>query len=149
MSSHLAELMEMYRKQQLLAKKKTARGALSFDSPPPAKSSNLKSPFTPTRSAANIIGATQADEDFERDSLASQSSSTTARIRLQEQYVKVAKFFKDKHSPEEIKEYIREIVLNTMVKSAIYEDLDPAGRAYGGFKTKKCTACPVSRFISA
>ena len=84
MSHQFAEMMEMHRKQQLMAKKKTARGALSFDSPSPAKSRKLKSPFTPPRNAADIIGATQADEDFERDSLASQSSRTTARIRLQE-----------------------------------------------------------------
>jgi hypothetical protein len=38
---------------------------------------------------ADIIGVTQADEDFERDSLASQSSSTTARIRLQENMSKL------------------------------------------------------------
>ncbi len=54
--------------------------------------------------------------------------------------------YKDKCSPEEIKERIREIAFNAMVKSAIYEDLDPADRAYGGLK-KKCTACP--QFISA
>jgi hypothetical protein len=40
MSRQLAEMMEMHRKQQLMAKKKTARGNLSFDSPPPAKSAN-------------------------------------------------------------------------------------------------------------
>ncbi len=84
MSRQLAEMMEMHWKQQLMAKKKTARAALSFESPPPAKSRKFNSPFTPTRTAADIIGATQADEDFERDSLASQASRTTARIRLQE-----------------------------------------------------------------
>ncbi len=84
MSCQLAEMMEMHRKQQLIAKKKTARAALSFESPPPKKSRKFKSPFTPTRTAADIIGATQADEDFERDSHASQSSRTTARIWLQE-----------------------------------------------------------------
>jgi hypothetical protein len=77
----------------------------------------LKSPFTPTRTAADFIGATQADEDFERDSLASQSSCTTARIRLQEKYVKVATLYKDECTPEEIKERIREIAFNAMVKS--------------------------------
>ncbi len=90
MSRQLAEMMEMHRKQQLMAKKKTARSALSFESPPPAKSRKFKSLFTPPGNAADIFGATQADEDFERDSLASQSSRTTARIRLQEKYVKVA-----------------------------------------------------------
>ena len=58
-------MMEVHRKQQLTAKKKTARGAHSFDSPPLAKSRKLNCPFNPTRSAADIIGATQADEDFE------------------------------------------------------------------------------------
>ena len=82
-------MMEMHRKQQLMAKKKTARAALSFESQPPAKSRKLQNPFTPTRTAADIIGATQADEDFERDSLASQSSRTTARIRLQENMSKL------------------------------------------------------------
>jgi hypothetical protein len=90
----------------------------------------------PPRTAADIIGATQADEDFERDSLASQSSRTTARIRLQEKFVTVATFYIDESSPEEIKERIREIAFGAMVKSAIYEDLDPADRAFDGFKKK-------------
>ena len=97
-----------------MAKKKTARAAISFESPPPAKSSKFQSPFTPTRT---VIGATQADEDFERYSLASQSSCTMARIRLQEKYVKVATLYKDECTPEEIKERIREIAFNAMVKS--------------------------------
>ena len=93
MSRQLAEMMEMHRKQQLMEKKKTARTSLTFESPPPAKFRKFKSPFTPPKTAADIIGATQADEDFERDSLASQSSSTTARIRLQEKFVTVATFY--------------------------------------------------------
>jgi hypothetical protein len=133
MSRQLAEMMEMHRKQQLMAKKKTARAALSFESPPPAKFRKFKIPFTLPRTAADIIGATQADEFFERDSLASQSSCT-ARIRLQEKYVKVATLYKDELSPDEIKERIRDIVFSAMAKSAIYEDLDPADRAYGGLK---------------
>jgi hypothetical protein len=98
----------------------------------------LKSPFTQTRTAANIISATHADEDFERDSLASQSSRTTARIRLQEKYVKVATLYTDECTPEEIKEHIHEIAFDAMKKSAIYEDLDPADRAYGGLKKMYC-----------
>jgi hypothetical protein len=42
--------------------------------------------------------------------------------------------YKDECSPEEIKESIREIAFNAIVKSAIYEDLNPADRAFGGFK---------------
>jgi hypothetical protein len=38
MSCQSAKMMEMYRQQQLMAKIKTARAALSFKSPPPAKS---------------------------------------------------------------------------------------------------------------
>jgi len=131
LSRQLAEMTELHRKQQLMEKKKTARSSLSFESPPPAKFHKSKIPFTPPRTSANIIGATQADEDFERDFLASQSSRTTARIRLQEKFVTVATFYTDESSPEEIKERIRD---GAMVKSAIYEDLDPADRAYGGFK---------------
>ncbi len=96
----------------------------------------MKSPFTPPRSAADIIGATQADGDFEHDSLASQSSRTTARIRLQEKFVKVATIFKDECPPEEINVRIRDIVFNSMAKSVVYEDIDPADRAFGGFKKK-------------
>ena len=48
--------------------------------------------------------------------------------------VKVATLFKNKCSPEEIKERICDIAFNAMVKSAIYQDLNPADRAYGGFK---------------
>ena len=63
-----------------------------------------------------------------------QSSRTTARIRLQETCVKVATLYKDECPPEEIKERIREIAFNAIVESAIYEDLNPADRAFGGFK---------------
>ena len=67
-----------------------------------------------------------------------QSSRTTARIRLrvQEKYVKVPTLYKDELSPDEIKQHIRNIAFTAMAKSAIYEDLDPADRAYGGFKKK-------------
>ncbi len=68
-SRQFAEMMEMHRKQQLFATKKPVLASLSFDQPPSAKSRKLKSPFSPKRSAAYIIGATQADEDFERDIL--------------------------------------------------------------------------------
>jgi hypothetical protein len=132
----LAEMTEMHRKQQLMEKKKTARSSLSFESPPPARSRKFKSPFTPPRTAADIIGATQADEDFERDSLASQSSRTTARIRLQEKYVKVATLYKDEMTSDEINKRIRDIAFTAMAKSVIYEDIDPADRAFGGFKKK-------------
>jgi hypothetical protein len=101
-----------------MAKKKVARAALSFESPPPAKSRKLKSPFTPPRTAADIIGATQANEDFECDSLALQSSRTTARIRLQEKYVTVATLYKDESTPEENKDRICDIAFNAMVKSS-------------------------------
>jgi hypothetical protein len=84
----------------------------------------------PKRSAADIIGTTQADEDFDRDSLASQSSCTTARIRLQ--FVKVATIFKDESSPEEINESIHYIGFKAMAKAVIYEDTNPADRAFGG-----------------
>jgi hypothetical protein len=110
---------------------------LSFESPPPVKFRKFKSPFTPPRTSADVIGEMQADEDFERDSLASQLSRTTARIRLQEKYVKVATLYKDELSPDEIKQRIRDIAFTAMAKSAIYEDLNPADRAYGGFKKKK------------
>ncbi len=46
----------------------------------------------------------------------------------------VATLYKDELTPEEIKERIRDIAFNAMVKSAIYEDLDPADRVYGGLK---------------
>jgi hypothetical protein len=134
LSRQLAEMTELHRKQQLMEKKKTARSSLSFESPPPAKFRKFKTPFSPPRTAADIIGATQADEDFERDSLASQSSRTTARIRLQEKYVTVATLYKDELTPEEIKKRIRDIAFTAMAKSVIYEDIDPADTAYGGFK---------------
>jgi hypothetical protein len=136
LSRQLAEMTELHRKQQLMENKKTARSSLSFDSPPPAKSRRFKAPFTPPRTAPDIIGATQADEDFERDSLASQSSRTTARIRLQEKFVTVATLYTDELSPDEIKMRIRDIAFTAMAKSVIYEDIDAADTAYGGFKKK-------------
>ncbi len=64
MSRQFDAMVEMHRKQQLMTKIKSALAALSFDSPPPAKSRKFKRPFTLTRSAADIICATQTDEDF-------------------------------------------------------------------------------------
>jgi hypothetical protein len=141
LSRQLAEMTELHRKQQLMENKKTARSSLSFDSPPPAKSRRFKAPFTPPRTAADIIGATQADEDFERDSLASQSSRSTARIRLQEKYVKVATLYKDEMTPEELKKRIRDIAFSAMSKAVIFEDIDAADRDYGGFKRNNVWPC--------
>jgi hypothetical protein len=146
MSCQFAEMMEMHRKQQLVAKKKSAQGALSFDSPHLAKSRKLKSSFTLTRSAADIIGATQADEISNATFLASQSSRTTARIRLQEKYVKVATMYKDECSPEEIKERISEIAFNAMVKLQYLRTSIPQTDHIEGSK-KLCTVC--LQFISA
>jgi hypothetical protein len=56
MYSKITEMMEMHRKQQLMAKKKIARTSLSFESPPQAKFRKFKSPFTTPRTAADIIG---------------------------------------------------------------------------------------------
>ncbi len=126
-----------------MANKKSARASLSFETPPPAKSRKLQSPFSPKRSAANIISATKADADFERDSLTLQPSRTTARIRLQEKFVKVATIQKDECSPEEIKECTRDIAFNAMAKSVKYEDINPADRANGGFKKKNVRAANI------
>jgi hypothetical protein len=144
LSRQLAEMTELHRKQQLMENKKTARSSLSFDSPPPAKSRRFKAPFTPPRTAPDIIGATQADEDFERDSLASQSSRSTARIRLQEKYVKVATLYKDEMTPEELKKRVRDIAFSAMSKSVTFEDIDAADMDYGGFKRNNVRACLVS-----
>ena len=46
----------------------------------------------------------------------------------------VATLYKDEMSPDEIKERIRKIAVTAMAKSVIYEDIDPADTAYGGFK---------------
>jgi hypothetical protein len=94
----------------------------------------LKSPFTPPTSSADIIGATQADDDFERGSLALQLSRTSARIRLQEKFTKVASIFKNECPPEEINKRIRDIPFNAMAKSVVYEDIDPADWTFEGFR---------------
>ena len=134
MSRHFAEMMEQHRKEQLMSKK-TTRSALSFDSPPPPpKTRKLPMRFTPEKYAPEIIGATQADDDFERDSLASQSSRTTARVRLQEKFVIVETMYKDESTPAEISERIRQIATDAMTKSGVYEDIDPENKAFGGFK---------------
>ncbi len=46
----------------------------------------------------------------------------------------VATLYTDELSPDEIKTRIRDIAFTAMAKSVIYEDLNPADRAYGGFK---------------
>jgi hypothetical protein len=135
MTRHFAEMMEQHRKEQLMAKKKTAWSALSFDSPPPPpKSRKFPMRFTPERNAAEIISATQADDDFERDSLASQSSRTTARVRLQEKFVIIETILKVDCTPGEISERIRHIATDSMAKSGVYEDIDPEDKPFGGFK---------------
>jgi hypothetical protein len=48
--------------------------------------------------------------------------------------VTVATLYTDELSPDEIKMRIRDIAFTAMSKSVIYGDLDPADRAYGGFK---------------
>ncbi len=58
--------------------------------------------------------------------------------------MKVATLYKDECTPEEIKERIREIAFNAMVKSAIYEHLDPADRAYGGLKKENVLSTHLS-----
>jgi hypothetical protein len=68
------------------------------------------------------------------------SSRTTARIRLQEKFVKVATIYKDECSPPEINERIRDIAFNAMAKSVVYEDINPADRVFGGFKGKTVRA---------
>jgi hypothetical protein len=55
MTRHLAEMMEQHRKEQLIAKKKTARSVLSFDSPPPPKSRKSLLRFTLERNLPEII----------------------------------------------------------------------------------------------
>jgi hypothetical protein len=89
---------------------------------------------------ADIIRATPADEDFERDSLVSQSSRTTARVRIQDKFVKVATMYKDECTSEKIKERIRDIAVNAMAKSVTYEEIDAADKAYGGFKKRNVLA---------
>jgi hypothetical protein len=96
----------------------------------------------PERNVAEIISATQADEDFERDSLTSQSSRTTARVRLQEIFVLVETILnfpnnwdlKDDSTPAEISERICQIATDAMAKSAMSEDIDPEDKPFGGFK---------------
>jgi hypothetical protein len=68
------------------------------------------------------------------------STPYTARICLQEKFVKFATIFKDECSAEEIKERIRDIAFNAMAKSAICEDIYPPDRAYGGFKKRNVCA---------
>jgi hypothetical protein len=114
---------------------KTTRSSLSFESPPPPKTRKLPIRFTPERNAAEIICATQAEEDFERDSLASHSSRTTARVRLQEKFVFVETILKDDSTPVEISERTLQIATDAMAKSAVYEDVagDPEDKPFGGF----------------
>ncbi len=60
MTCHFAEMMEQHWKEQLMAKKKTAQSALSFDSPPQPKSRKLPIRFMPERNAAEIVSASAA-----------------------------------------------------------------------------------------
>ncbi len=100
----------------------------------------MLNPFSPKRSAPEMLGATQAEEDSERNSLASQSSSTTARVRLQEKFRKVATMYKDEGSPEEIEIRIKDITTDFMEQSVSYEDIEAADKAYGGFKKRNVRA---------
>jgi hypothetical protein len=69
--------------------------------------------------------------------LRSQSSRTSARVRLQAKFVDVETTLKDESTPAEISERIRQIVTDAMAKSAVYEDVDPP---LGGFKRNNASS---------
>jgi hypothetical protein len=133
MSKQFTDLVEDSRKEQLMARK-TARKSLPFDSPP--KSARYRhEKFTPPRHAPEKIRCTQEDDDFdfERDSLASQSSRT-ARTRLQEKWRFIGSQDKLTKSTEEIKEWIEVHAKAEMQKSGMYDDVTPVPGGFGGFK---------------
>jgi hypothetical protein len=129
MSCQSAEMIEQQRTLQLMAKKKSARAALSFEPPPPQKTRKLPTPFLPKRSEADSMSPTQADDDFERDFLASHLSRTIAWKRLTDKLVLVETMFTDEKSPAEC-----EISTELMTQSGEYEDIEHVDKAYGGFK---------------
>ncbi len=50
---------------------------------------------------------------------------------------------KTKLTADEISKRIREIAFTAMAKSVIYEDIDPADKAFGGFKKKNVSQFQV------
>jgi hypothetical protein len=111
-----------------------SRSALSFGSLTPSKYLKLTTPFSPKRTAAEVISTTKADEDFERDSRVSQSSSTTARLLHHEKIALVDTTFKDETTPAEISDRIHEIATNVMALSTAYEEIDPEDKPFGDFE---------------
>jgi hypothetical protein len=51
--------------------------------------------------------------------------------------------YKDEWTSDEISKRIREIAGTAMAKSVIYEDIDPADQAFGGFKKKNVSQFQV------
>ena len=133
MTRQFTELVEDTRKQQLMARI-TAHKSLPFDSAPVV---SCRAQFTPPRRSAPVqIQPTQMEEDydFERDSLASQSSRTT-RIRLQEKFRVIQVLDKSETTPADMRKWIEEQARAEMAKAGNYEDLPARDtESIGGFK---------------
>ncbi len=108
--------MELHRKQQLMPKKNLLDPHFHSIRLLRRNSQRLQTAFSLKRYAVEIISATQADEDFERDSLALQSSRTMARVHLhttlqKKKIVKVSEstMFKDEHNTAQVAEFFAKL----------------------------------------
>ncbi len=128
-------ILEDTRRKELMARKKSARQSLAFESPPPKSAKYRHQQFTPPRHAREQIKATQYDDDddCERDSLCSSQTGST-RIRLQEKWRVIGTKEKATTTLDEFKEWIDAHGRAEMAKAGQFEDLQPASTDVGGFK---------------
>ena len=112
----VAELEDARKKE--LMHRKSAKQLLDFDEMPPPMKSRLA--FTPPRKSRELIPASQEFGDFERDSLASQSST---RKRLQEKFRVVGTKTTSDCTPQQILEWLHATARADMDKAGNNEDL--------------------------
>ena len=139
----VAEL-EDARKEQLIHRK-SAKQSLDFEDemPPPRSKSRLA--FTPPRKSRELIPASQEFSDFERDSIASQSST---RKRLQARFRIVGTKNTSECTPQQITEWLHATARADMEKAGNYEDLNSKRETIGGFVRSNVSFLFLRKYVS-
>ena len=111
--------------------RKSARSEFDFHPSPPCK---RHAPFTPPKHGRLLVPATQyEDEEFERDSLASQSSRTT-RVRLIGKWTVVMVKLKSECAKDEAIEAFKIYADDELAKAGSCDDVVPRKDGLGYFK---------------
>ena len=123
--------------------RKSAKQVLDFDEMPPTRKSQLA--FTPPHKSRELIPASQEISDFERDSIASQSST---RKRLQEKFRVVGTKNTSDCTPQQITEWLHATARADMAKAGNYEDLQSKREILGGFVRANVSFLFLRKYVS-